>query len=539
MKSYIDYMNEISPDDLFDGLLGHGLFAEKLPPVFTSVKFCDYVKMNTTVIQNVKRKKFVYFESMRNTNIPRSFGIPEPFAYAHLCLVLKNNWNTIKMIFQTNTMNDEYKVSRIHIRKIENNSGLLIMDYGQATDLAENSVSYDSIPESPDNNDCSDGNDNNGAIFSMNYKSWKDDGDPLIEFSLGKRYVIKTDISQCFPSAYSHSIPWALEGKSNCKHSIRNHIPFWSDEIDKACRKIKDDETNGLIIGPHASNVLSEILLSAIDKELRKRGYKYIRHIDDYTCYTETYKEAEDFLTDLNTELREYCLTLNYKKTSIAELPQASAEEWVQILKDKYAIERDRRIQYDIARAYLDTAILAMKKNGNNSSSLFFAIKVLGNLSNDMALSAKNYCVRRMCDLAIIYPYLLPNMEKYVFNAFQAASENIESFTQKLYDDSADRKNYEGISYSLYYATIYDFSINVDEDMIINSSDCISKVLLWIYANKHNETSIKNKLYNKALSLSLDSFDEYWIFIYEVLADVDLTNEWKDLKQAGVSFLII
>lgn len=37
-------MNEISRDELFEGLLGYGLFAEKLPPIFTSKSFYDYCK---------------------------------------------------------------------------------------------------------------------------------------------------------------------------------------------------------------------------------------------------------------------------------------------------------------------------------------------------------------------------------------------------------------------------------------------------------------------------------------------------------------
>ena len=36
MKTYIEHLNEISSDGLYDGLLGHGMFAEKLPSIFTS-----------------------------------------------------------------------------------------------------------------------------------------------------------------------------------------------------------------------------------------------------------------------------------------------------------------------------------------------------------------------------------------------------------------------------------------------------------------------------------------------------------------------
>lgn len=46
MKTYYDFMNEISEEELYDGLLGYGFFVEKLPPVFTAVEFLDYCKTN-------------------------------------------------------------------------------------------------------------------------------------------------------------------------------------------------------------------------------------------------------------------------------------------------------------------------------------------------------------------------------------------------------------------------------------------------------------------------------------------------------------
>ena len=43
-KKYTEFMDEISSDELYEGLLVYGLFAEKLPPVFTAVPFFDYCK---------------------------------------------------------------------------------------------------------------------------------------------------------------------------------------------------------------------------------------------------------------------------------------------------------------------------------------------------------------------------------------------------------------------------------------------------------------------------------------------------------------
>lgn len=51
----------------------------------------------------------------------------------------------------------------------------------------------------------------------MNYKNLNDDGDPIRKLSIGKKYVVKSDITSCYPSIYSHSISWALLGKDEAK----------------------------------------------------------------------------------------------------------------------------------------------------------------------------------------------------------------------------------------------------------------------------------------------------------------------------------
>ena len=42
MKAYKDYMNELSKEDVLEGLLGYGLFADKLPSVLSNEAFYNY-----------------------------------------------------------------------------------------------------------------------------------------------------------------------------------------------------------------------------------------------------------------------------------------------------------------------------------------------------------------------------------------------------------------------------------------------------------------------------------------------------------------
>ncbi|MCX0405461.1 RNA-directed DNA polymerase, partial [Clostridium perfringens] len=222
-------------------------------------------------------RQYIYYESMRNINFPRPLGIPNPMAYQRLCECLSENWDKIQKHFETTTKDKSYKVSRIHIRKLNNS----------------------------------------GSLFEMNYDNWRSDGSPELDLLIGKRYIVKADISNCFPSIYTHSLPWALVGKATSKTN-RNKSE-WFNKIDHYVQNIKNGETHGLIIGPHTSNLLSEIILCSIDKKLNK--WDYIRNIDDFTCYVETYDKAQRFLVELSEQLREFDLVLNHKKTEIIELP--------------------------------------------------------------------------------------------------------------------------------------------------------------------------------------------------------------------------
>ena len=75
MRKYIEYKNEISDTDLYDGLVGYGLFAEKIPSFLTSVEFLAFTKTLTFPI-NEKPKDYIRYSSMRNINIPRLNSLP-------------------------------------------------------------------------------------------------------------------------------------------------------------------------------------------------------------------------------------------------------------------------------------------------------------------------------------------------------------------------------------------------------------------------------------------------------------------------------
>ena len=180
-KTYADYTTEILADDLYEGLLAHGLFSEKIPPILSSESFFEYCKKETPHFSD-KWRQFITFESMRNINIPRVLGIPNPMSYQQLCKCLSNSWENIKNHFANKTQDQDYVISRIHIRKLKQKD----------------------------------------ALFSMSYSNWKEDETPEPDLLIGSTYLVKADISTCFPSIYTHSVPWALVGKATAKANSGN-----------------------------------------------------------------------------------------------------------------------------------------------------------------------------------------------------------------------------------------------------------------------------------------------------------------------------
>ena len=503
-KKYCEFMDEISADELYRGLLGYGMFANRLPPIFTSEAFYYYCEVAAPAYINKEWHNYVSFSSMRNVNIPRQFGIPTPMKYQQLCSVLRDNWNAIKTYFHSQTDNQSYKISRIHIRKLHGKN----------------------------------------EIFEMNYKNWRVDGNPETDLLLQKhkrasKYMVKADISTCFPSIYSHSLSWALVGKDTAKANCKDDTQ-WYNKIDLACSTLKNGETHGLLIGPYASNLLAEIILTKVDSRLYDAGYRYSRNIDDYEAYVDSYEDAQRFLRDLDEALREFDLPLNHKKTKITSLPVAIADKWIHKLNSYLAIVKDT-MEYKEVNAYLDLA-LSLANDTADSAVLKYAIKALA--AHDMKDSAKELAAQRIMHMVVVFPYLVQIVEEFVFQPFGVSNDLIKNFVDALYLDSKETYNYEGTSYAIYFCLKHDVLLNdLDITWVIERGDCVMLLMTWLYylkVNDGNKSATQLKpLRREANRLKDLDMDRYWLFCYEAVPMGNLKGEWRKLKEAGVSFITI
>lgn len=505
-KKYTDFMDEISSNELYEGLLAYGFFAEKIPPVFTAVPFFNYCKTVSDTFE-AGWNEYITFRVMRNIGVPRLMGIPNPFKYQRICAELRDNWDKIRTHFHVQTDGQNYRVSRIHVRK----------EY------------------------------NKKRIFEMNYKNWRVDGNPELDLLMHdkgtSRFLVQADISTCFPNIYTHSIPWSLVGKEKAKQTINDDT--WYNRIDHACSDMRNGETHGLLIGPHTSNLLSEIILTVVDKKLYDKGYRYTRNIDDYDCYVNGRDEAQRFLRDLEGTLREFDLPLNHKKTKVTELPIGIEKKWKHQLSDLPKVGESGMVEYPQVNTFIDTALMLAMETGN-FAIINYAIKKLK--GSNISTNGKKLAAKRFMHMAALYPYLLHLMEEYVFIPYGVDTSDIKALSDTIYRDSVNLNDYESLCYSIYFAVRFNFVLDEFErdyiraqDYVISSRDCLLLTMTWIYFMKQNHwkrdaTQVK-PLNRVAKELKKTDMDRYWLFCYESLTKGSLSGLWRSMKQEGISFI--
>lgn len=65
------------------------------------------------------------------------------------------------------------------------------------------------------------------------------------------RYCAVTDVSRCYASIYTHSIPWAINGRAEAKADTNSYSSaVFGNRLDFVFRQAQDAQTIGLPIGP-------------------------------------------------------------------------------------------------------------------------------------------------------------------------------------------------------------------------------------------------------------------------------------------------
>lgn len=152
---------------------------------------------------------------------------------------------------------------------------------------------------------------------------WENLEQASIEYSLNYAYCIKTDITNCYGSIYTHSISWALHGKSWSKQH-RKPSNGVGNRIDNKIQHLQFGQTNGIPQGSTLFDFVAEMVLGYSDLMLSNRlnekkisNYQIIRFRDDYRIFSNSKSDCEQIAKELSDVLADLNMHFNSKKTML------------------------------------------------------------------------------------------------------------------------------------------------------------------------------------------------------------------------------
>lgn len=289
----------------FKAGLSKGYLPQELPPCFTSTDFA--AKAGGLVA--TKGSEWTYpakFSLTRAGGLRRSAEIPNPFSQLNLTQFIAQHWQPLQRI----TAQSHLSLSR-PVRPAQRTS--------------HRSLSY-----------------------RQPIDQW---ARALVSRMPGGRLTLKTDISQFYPSVYTHAVDWAVRGKASAKRNLR--ASALGPDLDKLLRVSRGGQTIGLSIGPDTSWLVAEVVLARVDSVMQKRfpsaARRCARFGDDMTFYASSHGEAHEFLAHYQNALLAYELAINPTKVAIIDGLEPVEAPWVRQLRThRYRDWNDQHLASDL-----------------------------------------------------------------------------------------------------------------------------------------------------------------------------------------------
>lgn len=196
-----------------------------------------------------------------------------------------------------------------------------------------------------------------------------------------KKYdaMVQLDVSKCFDSIYTHSLPWAVLGKDQTKFSLKESKATFGGQFDALMQDLNHKETNGIVIGPEFSRIFAEIILQSIDAELitqlnerenlhHKVDYEIFRYVDDFFVFYNDESTQKKIFETLQEILKSKKLSINtakikpYQKPIITEITMAK-ERISTLLNDEIDPVCEEESLADLSKPSKQNLVCAINAN--------------------------------------------------------------------------------------------------------------------------------------------------------------------------------
>lgn len=137
--------------------------------------------------------------------------------------------------------------------------------------------------------------------------------------SLEYKYLLHTDVTDCYGALYTHSIPWALHGMPAAKAG-KHDASLLGNVVDAHIRAGRYGQTNGISQGSVLMDFIAEIVLGFVDEMINLElantsDVRILRYRDDYRIFSNTQEHAEEVLKIVSDKLRVVGMKLGASKT--------------------------------------------------------------------------------------------------------------------------------------------------------------------------------------------------------------------------------
>jgi RNA-directed DNA polymerase len=199
---------------------------------------------------------------------------------------------------------------------------------------------------------------------------WETVEQRAIELALEYEHVLETDITDCYGAIYTHSIAWALHGKTEAKKK-RSDTSLIGNIVDKHIQDMRHGQTNGIPQGSALMDFIAEMVLGYADLELSERlgrdgivDYQILRYRDDYRVFANDQRDADAIAKAITEILSGLGLKLNPSKTrATSEVVRASIKSdklsWIARKQEEKDFQKHLLIIHDHASGHPNSGSLA------------------------------------------------------------------------------------------------------------------------------------------------------------------------------------
>ena len=362
------------------------------------------------------------------------------------------------------------------------------------------------------------------------------------------RYVLVTDVSNFYPSIYTHSIPWALHTKVVAKRNRGSGLV--GNRLDRWARNAQDQQTKGVPIGPDTSFILAEAILSAVDAGLTAElgptvGFRYV---DDYQLSFQTYNDAEHALAVLEKILGDFELQINPRKTDIVSLPAPMEDAWVREMR---AISlRDTPVaQGNDLMSYFSRAF-QLARDVPTASVLRYAIGRIRYMqihpSNLRALQLLSFQAASS-EPGTTQHLLAILSDVYAVDPSLILRDHLERFLNGQIESHAPFGHGGEVAWCLWAATVFGVTIGTVAGVAVSEMDDNVVALLALYAHSQGLIPSLDTTRWASLMTAGSLTDENWLLAYEAYEKGWLPSAngqnyvaqdpaFRELRKGGVYF---